>query len=473
MDEITRDPKREIIEDFAEEIKAHTLTDAKPSKVVIFFRSEHISNTERDVVRVPIDLLRFRKDNGRIASDVLSYEKDKGPLSERSSAAQTVLRDFLEKNDPESTEELVNSIYHSGQRDPAIITADGFLINGNRRKVALLRLFKKYQTDQWKWMKVVILPGRVDPGGPPTLKEIEQIENRYQLQREGKSEYSRFNKALSIRNKINKGMSLVEQLSDDPSFISLTQKEKDKLLKEYEIDYLEPLSCVDRYLQLLGREGLYTSIASGTADKEGRWEAFLDYYARVRRKLDDANSRNTMGIEEDEIGDVEEIAFKIIRKREFPELPKLHMIMRDFSKLISNKEAKKELYKLLDIEFDLPRTECYNSEGKEYSEREKDQIWGNKNATKLIGRVKDAKKIVEYETARETPLTLLEAALKKLNHENMTPEAVAIEDIEKAANWANQIQTRAHHLYNEFDHLKNDTKEKLKALKNKYAKNKR
>ena len=50
---------------------------------------------------------------------------------------------------------------------------------------------------QW----VVILPGGDDEGGPPTIKEIEQIENRYQLQSDGKSEYTNFDRAISIQEK--------------------------------------------------------------------------------------------------------------------------------------------------------------------------------------------------------------------------------------------------------------------------------
>ena len=36
--------------------------------------------------------------------------------------------------------------------------------------------------------KAVILPGKDDVGGPSTLLESEQIENRYQLQSDGKAE---------------------------------------------------------------------------------------------------------------------------------------------------------------------------------------------------------------------------------------------------------------------------------------------
>ena len=39
------------------------------------FRNERRDGIERDIYLVPIDLLRYRKDNGRISSDILNYEK--------------------------------------------------------------------------------------------------------------------------------------------------------------------------------------------------------------------------------------------------------------------------------------------------------------------------------------------------------------------------------------------------------------
>ena len=126
MSQFTKSATREIIDDFAKEISERKLTSAKPSKHVINFRNEYIDKFERDIVKVPIDLLRFRKDNGRIASDVLDYEYTHTALKESEIDAQSILRKFLERKDPEKTEILHKNILHSGQRLPAIITATVF-----------------------------------------------------------------------------------------------------------------------------------------------------------------------------------------------------------------------------------------------------------------------------------------------------------------------------------------------------------
>ncbi len=98
---------------------------------------------------------------------------------------------MLDKNDPEKNAELERSILQESQREPAIVTCDGFLINGNRRKMIIDRINQK-KPGLIKVMKVVILPGKSEQGGTPTLLEIEEIENRYQHQSEGKAEYSKF-----------------------------------------------------------------------------------------------------------------------------------------------------------------------------------------------------------------------------------------------------------------------------------------
>ena len=239
---ITKPAPREIIDDFAKEVREKRLGTVKPSKEVINFRTEIVDGFERDVWRVPINILRYRKDNGRIASHVLDYERNVGVLDEKDESAQERIREFLEKKDPERTDVLMKAILQAGQQEPAIITCDGFLINGNRRKMVMEKLLHDYpENENFKFMKVVILPGKGEEGGPPTLLEIEQIENRYQLQSDGKSEYYGFDRALSIKRKIGLGFSLEEQLRDDPRFAKATKSDLDKAVKECTKNFLQPL----------------------------------------------------------------------------------------------------------------------------------------------------------------------------------------------------------------------------------------
>jgi antitoxin component HigA of HigAB toxin-antitoxin module len=466
MSKLTTSITREIIDDFEKQIKNRKTVAEPPRKTVIDFRNERKKGIERKVCEVPIELLRYRKDNGRITSDIISYEKYFGKLDETDEKHQEIIRNFLNDKDPEKTEELKLSILHDGQREPAIITCDGFLINGNRRKMVLEELLKKYPGDRKKYntMRVVILPGKDDEGGAPTLLEIEQIENRYQLQSDGKAEYYGFDKALSMKRKIGLGMTLEEQLRDDSKYALLDDKEFKKAIKNVENEYLKPIECIDRYLENLKREGLYYTVSAGITDKEGRWEAFKDY-SKFYQQLKDGKRRIQLSISESEIGKIEDISFKIIRMRELPSMGKVHKIMRDLPKLIENNDSKKELLKLANIDLDLPREQCVDKDGKEYNEREKDNRWGEIHRAEITRQVKKAVQLLEFAEERETPINLLEDALKKLNHKNMDTKSISTNDIQKAMDLTREIRKRAQQLESELYH--NYKKLKKLAYKNK------
>lgn len=448
---ISTDAKREIIDDFAKEIKAKAERGVNPEKTVIEFRNDRHRGKagERDVFLVPVNLLRFRKDNGRIASDVASYEKLHGTLDETKVETQEILRKFLKEKDEENNLKLKKSIEHAGQNEAAIITCDGFLINGNRRKMTIEEL-------GINTMKVVILPGKGDEGGPPTIKEIEQIENRYQLQSDGKSEYTNFDRAISMQRKINAGMSLEEQLRDDSTHVGLSDKEFNKVVQKYKEEFLGPLQCIDRYLEQLDRSGLYDNISEGRTDREGRWYSFIDYY-KVYKQLQDDKRRTELGVEEDEVGDIEDVAFKIIRQKDFPEY-KTHEVIRKLPKILkSGGIAKKELMKI---------TTASNELKGKYNDIEKpkdvDKYWAKENCTLIIGRVKEAIRRVEHEKETETPITLLQDALKKLNHDNMEPDTIDPFKVEEAIKLCREIQGTASELENTFDHLRQQFKKLVK-----------
>ena len=462
MGKITKPIVREIIEDFAQDIRERKTKGLPPTKTVIDFRNERRNGIEREIHYVPIELLLYIKYNGSIASDILAYEKDNGILDEKTEEAQKIIREFLEHKDKEKTEELKRSIIHEGQREPAIITCDGFLINGNRRKMVMDKLSSssKYCGDErFKTMKAVILPGKDDVGGPPTLLEIEQIENRYQLQSDGKAEYYAFDRALSMRRKINFGMTLEEQLRDDPVYAGLDEKEFKKSVRKFEDDYIKPLECIDRYLSdHLKREGIYSLVSTGLGDPEGRWQAFYDYYNRVYKILSDEKKCITYKINENEVGKIEDAAFKIIRQRELKGLPKVHQIIRDLPKWIEHKDSKKELLKLNDIDHNLAPEEYIDKHGNEHEPRDIDKIWASKHATEIIRQVKKAQQLCEHKEDRERPIDLLEDALKKLDHEDMDTSAVSHNDMKKAMGLTKEIQERAHVLEREFYyHIKNYT----------------
>ena len=80
--------------------------------------------------------------------------------------------------------------------------------------------------------------------------------------------------------------------------VILPRKNEEGIVKKYQDECLGPLNCIDQYLDQFDRLGLYYTISAGISDKQGRWQAFLDYYNNVRKKLDDDYKRTKMGTKE-------------------------------------------------------------------------------------------------------------------------------------------------------------------------------
>ncbi len=261
----------------------------------------------------------------------------------------------------------------------------------------------------------------------PTLLEVEHIENRYQLQSEGKSEYYGFDRALSIKRKVDVGFSLAEQLRDDPQFVNATIKELDKAIKDYERDYLLPLECAERYLRQFGREGMYSTISSGRSDREGRWQAFLDYSKAYQSSLRNPKWRAEHDVHEDNIGALEEAAFDIIRVRTLQGFPKVHQIMRHLPRYWADRTARKEMLRIADeVEPALTPEDCNDKAGVPLPLHDVDAKWALQAQQAVLHRLKKATDIIDAVEEKEGPLALLEAAVKKLSHPNLEVDKILV-----------------------------------------------
>jgi len=230
-------------------------------------------------------------------------------------------------------------------------------------------------------------------------------------------------------------------------------------IKEFEKNFLNPLKCVDRYLEAFGREGLYTSISEGVGDKEGRWQAFIDYSSFYYSTLCNPTKKYELGIKDGEEGRIENALFKIIRKRNLNSrdlenaLGKVHSFMRggNLKKYLTNPTAKKHLINIAKIDDDLPKDEKVNETGEEYTHREIDEKWGIKHKKEIFSSLMQAYKAVNQQSERDKPLDLLEDALKKLNHGNLQIESMGVEHLDVAIRLTEKISKRADELYDEID----------------------
>ncbi len=306
-------------------------------------------------------------------------------------------------------------------------------------------------------MRVVILPEHV------TELDIQKVENRYQLQSEGKSEYHGLNRALTYRKNIEKGFTLEAQLKDDPNFVDLEGKAFIRAIKKIEKDFLLPLDCVDRYLETFNRAGLYNTISEGAGDKAGRWQAFIDYSNFYHSVLTNPIKLRELQIKENEVGKIENAIFKIIRKRNLnsreleKHFGKLHAFVRvsNLKKYLGNPKAKKFFLNIAqDVDEDILEEEKTNESDESYDAREIDEIWGRKFRTDIIGNLVQARKEIERKNESDQPLDLLKAALQKLNHKNLNIENINKNEFKEGLKLAKDIEMRATRLYKEIDNAR-------------------
>ena len=248
------------------------------------------------------------------------------------------------------------------------------------------------------------------------------------------------------------GLSLEEQIGDDPQYAGASESQIRKAIKDINKSYLDPLKCIDRYLKQFKREHQYHTISSRIGDREGRWQAFLDYSNTYKNKFSNPNYLLENKIEEDEVGTIEEATFDIIRLRVIPGMSKVHLIMRNLHKYLRTDEGRMHLLNIPnEVDPVLPLEEQYEDHElqKPLPRAEVDVKWAAKNKEAITRNLRSAER--EYNKLREeeTPVGLLDAALKKLRHHDMELSAISPTDYRKVRHLLNEIQSEAKQLEKE------------------------
>lgn len=230
-----------------------------------------------DTYRLPVNIVYYSIQNGRFASEYReacqSHRKEK--------------LDSTETNDIKIIEELLYSpnndalkedLMQMGQKEPGIITCDGFVINANRRLLCLKKLSKENST--YGYINVGMLPETVSD------VDLWKIEADLQLSKASKLDYGPINTLLKIRDGIAKGLNS-EQLSS--LLFGYTKKEIDELLERLKLNEL--------YLDYVGYPNMYSKL-------KGINEHFVDYQSILKKH------QNTLN--EDELDKINAIVFELI-----------------------------------------------------------------------------------------------------------------------------------------------------------------
>jgi len=204
---------------------------------------------------IPIELLVYNVENGRIASLVKSFEKEHSSLNpERKEDALQIARFLYDSNDI-ANKKTKKNIAENGQLETGIITSDGVIVDGNRRASLMLSILnddKSYTPDErarCKKFRTVVLPEDADE------KEILRLETTFQMGTDEKVGYNAIEKYLHARDMSDKGFAL----SDIEEYMGLNNTREVQEL-------LDVMSLIDDYLDYYEYTGIYTRLPRGFED---------------------------------------------------------------------------------------------------------------------------------------------------------------------------------------------------------------
>lgn len=216
-----------------------------------------------DAYRIPLDILVYNPYNGRIGSEVKSYERQHHRLNPEVPTDVRIIEDFLWRSKISANEATMQSLLKDHQKQFGIVTADGMIIDGNRRASLLNRIWRDDSINandkqHCRFFLAIILPQDADK------KEIIRLETTYQMGEEAKLDYNPIEKYLKCGDLIEAGFNE----SEIASFMAIPKP--DVLM------YLRVLKLMDDYLETYGYEGMYTQL--GGEDSFQKLDAALRGY---------------------------------------------------------------------------------------------------------------------------------------------------------------------------------------------------
>lgn len=203
---------------------------------------------------IPIELLVYNVENGRIASLVKSFEKEHSTLNpERKDDALQIARFLYDSNDI-ANKKTKKDIAENGQLETGIITSDGVIVDGNRRASLMLSILNddSYPPSvraRCEKFRAVVLPEDADE------KEILRLETTFQMGTDEKVGYNAIEKYLHAYDMKEKGFSI----ADIEEYMGLESTSKVNEL-------LQVKGLIDDYLDYYDYTGIYTRLPRGFED---------------------------------------------------------------------------------------------------------------------------------------------------------------------------------------------------------------
>ncbi len=252
----------------------------------------HGSIITLDAYAIPLEYLVYNPYNGRIGSVVKSYERQNHQLNPEDAADKKIIEEFLWNSKPEANKKTKERLLKEHQQKHGIVTADGVIIDGNRRASLLNNIMADESIpfndkSHCQFFIAIILPEGADK------KEILALETTYQMGEDAKVDYNPIEKYLKCKDLKDAGFT-----DDDIAGMMDCKPGEVRTM-------LSALCLMDEYLEEYGYSGMYTQL-----DKSE--DSFLKLDAALKKYKAGVASMWAYDPEAD-VADLKLIAFDYIR----------------------------------------------------------------------------------------------------------------------------------------------------------------
>ena len=370
--------------------------------------------------------LAFNKSNGRIKAEVAEKEGELGRyLDIFNPDDQRVIASLLLSMRPDENEKIKQDLRKNGQLMPGIITCDGTVINGNRRKAILEELFRETKDTTYAYLDVQVLPSDI------TKAELWLIEAGIQLSAPQQLDYSPINHLLKLREGINAGLKIPEMVGRIYG-VSEEQLNAD----------LQRLQLIDEYLgDFQGKEGRYHLVRQ-------RNEHFIDLQVILSWVRDPRGPvRRDWEWDESDINELKLTAFYYIR------MGMAHLRIRELRDLFATQSSWLKVKEACNLNAGLSGEERSEvglavtpEPGEDEAEESQDflgiasavedrdnreeELWKKKRSNKLKTFYEDAKEQVQIVRDSERPIVLARRALRNIQAIPEDPERLDEPDLD-------------------------------------------
>lgn len=188
------------------------------------------------VYRIPIDNLLYNKKNGRIATYVSQFIDEGKEFPEKDNFKfNNIIEEYIEKSNPDALKKTKANIKIMTQTEPAVVTAEGVILDGNRRFTALRQLSREGSGAGFNFLEAVILENNAY-----TEKDIKRLELNLQHAIESKVDYNPIDRLVDIYRDLIKegGMFTIEEYATDTQ-MSIKKVNEEISLAKLMLEYLE------------------------------------------------------------------------------------------------------------------------------------------------------------------------------------------------------------------------------------------